>query len=209
MIKIWGRNTSSNVQKAMWAVGELGLEHTRIDIGGAFGMNKEPKYLAMNPNGLVPTLEEEDGFLLWESNSIVRYLAGKHDKNGRLEPRDAKQRAVASQWMDWQLSVIGPAIAPVFWGLIRTPPEKRDMAAIKAATEKTIAAMQILDARLGKTQFVAGDAFSYGDIPVGVMCYRYVQLVPDRPATPNLDRWYAAISARKAFKDQVGSVPLS
>jgi glutathione S-transferase len=163
----------------------------------------------MNPNGLVPTLEEEDGFLLWESNSIVRYLAGKHDKNGRLEPRDAKQRAVASQWMDWQLSVIGPAITPVFWGLIRTPPEKRDMAAIKAATEKTIAAMQILDARLGKTQFVAGDAFSYGDIPVGVMCYRYVQLVPDRPATPNLDRWYAAISARKAFKDQVGSVPLS
>ena len=108
MIKIWGRNTSSNVQKAMWAVGELGLEHTRIDVGGAFGKNKEPPYLAMNPNGLVPTLEEEDGFLLWESNSIVRYLAGKHDKSGVLEPKDAKQRALASQWMDWQLSVVGP-----------------------------------------------------------------------------------------------------
>ena len=90
MIKIWGRNTSYNVQKAMWAVGELKLEHTRIDIGGAFGMNKEPKYLAMNPNGLVPTLEEEDGFLLWESNSIVRYLAGKHDKAGvRIRPQNA------------------------------------------------------------------------------------------------------------------------
>jgi glutathione S-transferase len=209
MIKIWGRNTSSNVQKAMWAVGELGLAHTRIDIGGAFGMNKEPKYLAMNPNGLVPTLEEEDGFLLWESNSIVRYLAGKHDKTGALEPKDAKQRALASQWMDWQLSVIGPAITPVFWGLIRTPAEKRDMAAIKAGVDKTVAAMQMLEAQLGKTQFVAGDAFSYGDIPVGVMCYRFVQLVPDRPSMPNLDRWYAAISSRKAFKDQVGSVPLS
>src|SRR3569623_885753 len=159
MIKIWGRNTSSNVQKAMWAVGELGIEHTRIDVGGAFGKTKEAPYLAMNPNALVPTLEEEDGFTLWESNSIISYLAGK-----------------------------------------------RDMAAIKAGSEKTVAAMQILDAQLGKTQFVAGDAFSYGDIPVGVMCYRYVQLVPDRPATTNLDRWYAAISSRKAFRDHVGSV---
>ena len=209
MIKIWGRNTSSNVQKAMWAVGELGLEHTRIDVGGAFGKNKEPAYLAMNPNGLVPVLEEDDGFTLWESNSIVRYLAGKHDKAGTLEPKDAKQRAKASQWMDWQLSVLGPAITPVFWGLIRTPAEKRDMAAIKAGQEKTVTAMQMLDGQLGKTKFVAGDAFSYGDIPVGVMCYRYVQLVPDRPATPNLDRWYAAISSRKAFKDHVGSVKLS
>jgi glutathione S-transferase len=209
MIKIWGRNTSSNVQKAMWAVGELKLEHERIDIGGKFGMNREPKYLAMNPNGLVPTLEEEDGFLLWESNSIVRYLAGKHDKTGALEPKDLKQRALASQWMDWQLSVMGPAITPAFWGLIRTPEDKRDMAAIKASQEKSVVSMQMLDGWLGKRQFVAGDSFSYGDIPVGVMCYRYVQLVPARPATPNLDRWYAAISSRQAFKDHVGSIPLS
>ena len=209
MIKIWGRNTSSNVQKAMWAVGELKLEHQRIDIGGAFGMNREPKYLAMNPNGLVPTLEEEDGFLLWELNSVVRYLAGKYDKTGALEPKDAHQRGLAGQWMDWQLTVCGPAITPVFWGLIRTPPEKRDMAAIKAGAEKTVAAFKILDAQLGRTAFVAGPTFSYGDIPVGVMCYRYVQLVADRPPTPNLDRWYGAISARQAFKDQVGSVPLS
>lgn len=209
MIKIWGRNTSSNVQKAMWAIGELGLEHQRIDIGGAFGMNKEPKYLAMNPNGLVPTLEEEDGFLLWESNSIVRYLAGKHDKTGTLEPKDARQRGLASQWMDWQLSVLGPAITPAFWGLIRTPEEKRDMAAIKASQIRTTEVMNMLDAQLAKTAFVAGPAFSYGDIPVGVMCYRFRALVPDRPATPHLDRWYSAISGRKAFKDHVGSIPLS
>jgi len=207
MIKIWGRNTSSNVQKAMWAVGELGLAHERVDIGGPFGKNKEPAYLAMNPNGLVPTLEE-DGFLLWESNSIVRYLAGKYDKSGVLEPKDARQRALASQWMDWQLSVAGPAISGAFWGLIRTPPEKRDHAAIKASQEKISEAMKILDAQLGKTEFVAGSSFSYGDIPVGVMCYRYRQLVPGRPSTPNLDRWYDGISKHRPFQDHVGSIKL-
>ena len=114
MIKIWGRNTSSNVQKVMWAVGEIGLPHERIDIGGPFGKNREPAYLAKNPNGLVPTLEEEDGFLLWESNSIVRYLAAKH-RAGVLEPADAHARARANAWMDWQLSVVAPAISPPSW----------------------------------------------------------------------------------------------
>jgi glutathione S-transferase len=207
MLKIWGRNTSSNVQKAMWGVGELGLAHERIDIGGPFGKNKEPPYLAMNPNGLVPTLEEDDGFLLWESNSIVRYLAAKH-RASVLEPTDPKTRALAQKWMDWQLSVLGPAITPVFWGLVRTPPEKRDLAAIEAGKTKTTQAATILDAQLGKTAFVAGDAFSYGDIPVGVMTYRYMKLVPERPKLSNLERWYAAIAERKAFRDHVSSIPL-
>jgi len=208
VIKIWGRNTSSNVQKVMWAIGEIGLPHERIDIGGSFGKNREAAYLAMNPNGLVPTLEEEDSFLLWESNSIVRYLAAKH-KATVLEPADPRMRAVASQWMDWQLSVLGPAITPVFWGLIRTPPEKRDHTAIEEGKKKTTAAVKMMDDRLGKTAYLAGDGFSYGDIPVGIMSYRYRQLVPDRPPFPNFERWYAAISARPAFKAQVGSVPLS
>lgn len=209
MIKIWGRNTSSNVQKAMWAVGELGLEHTRLDVGGAFGKTKEAPYLAMNPNALVPTLEEEDGFTLWESNSITRYLASKHDKAGVIEPKDLKQRGLAHQWMDWQLSVVGPAITPAFWGLIRTAEDKRDHAAIKTSQEKTTEAMKMLDAQLAKTEYVAGPAFSYGDIPVGVMAYRYRQLVPGRPATPHLERWYGLISKRKAFHDHVGSIPLT
>jgi glutathione S-transferase len=208
-MKIWGRNTSANVQKVMWALGELGVEAERIDVGGVFGQNRDAPYLAMNPNGLVPTLEEDDGFLLWESNSIVRYLGAKFDKAGVLEPKDPHARALASQWMDWQLSVAGPGIGPAFWGLIRTPADKRDMAAIKASQQKSIENFAMLDTQLGKTPFVAGNAFSYGDIPVGVMCYRFVQLVPERPKTPNLDRWYAAISSRKPFKDHVGSVPLS
>jgi glutathione S-transferase len=207
MLKMWGRNTSSNVQKAMWAVGELKLPCERIDVGGAYGKTKEPFYLAMNPNSLVPTLEEEDGFTLWESNSVVRYLAGKH--GGTLEPKDPKVRAKASQWMDWQLSVMGPAITPVFWGLIRTPPEKRDQGAIDAGKEKTTTACKILDEQLGKTRFVAGEDFSYGDIPVGVMTRRYMELVPERPKLANLERWYGEIAVRPAFKEHCGGIPLT
>jgi len=208
MLKMWGRNTSSNVQKAMWAVGELKLPHERIDVGGTFGKTKEPFYLAMNPNSLVPVLEEEDGFTMWESNSICRYLAAKHTSRV-LEPADLKIRARAHMWMDWQLSVMGPAITPVFWGLIRTPPEKRDANAIAAGKEKTIAAVKMMEEQLGRTQYLASNEFSYGDIPVGIAIYRYMQLIPERPATPSLDRWYAAISSRPAFKEQVAVVPLS
>jgi glutathione S-transferase len=208
VIKIWGRNTSSNVQKVMWAVGEMSLPHERIDVGGAFGKNREAPYLSMNPNGLVPTLEEEDGYLLWESNSVVRYLAAKH-KSSVLEPADLRTLASASKWMDWQLSVLGPAITPVFWGLIRTAPEKRDHTAIEEGKKKTTAAVKMMDEQLAKTAYLAGDAFSYGDIPVGVMAYRYRQLVPDRPPLPHFERWYGAISSRQAFKDQVAAVPLS
>jgi len=208
MIKISGRNTSANVQKVMWAVGEIGLAHERIDIGGPFGKNREPAYLAMNPNGLVPTLEEEDGFLLWESNSIVRYLAAKH-RASVLEPADLRARARASAWMDWQLSVLAPAIFACFWGLVRTPPEKRDHAAIEESKKKTTAAIAILDADLARNGYVAGDAFSYGDIPAAVMANRYRQLVPERPPLRNFERWYAAIAARQAFKDQVAAVPLA
>ncbi len=208
MIKIWGRNTSANVQKVMWAIGEIGLPHERIDIGGPFGGNREAAYLAMNPNGLVPTLEEEDGFLLWESNTIVRYLAAKH-RAAVLEPADLRTRGRASAWMDWQLSVLGPAIFQCFWGLIRTPPEKRNYAAIEELKKRTTDAIALLDAQLGQSAFVAGDAFSYGDIPPAVMANRYRQLVPERPAFPNFERWYAAIAARPPFRDQVAAVKLA
>jgi glutathione S-transferase len=205
MIRVWGRNTSVNVQKVMWAIGELDLPHERIDVGGAFGKNREPAYLAMNPNGLVPTLEE-DGFFLWESNSIVRYLAAKFG-SGRLEPTDLRERARANSWMDWQLSVGSPAIFGMFWGLIRTPPEKRDHAAIAASREKTTAAMKILDAQLAKTAFVAGETLSMGDIPTALMAYRFRRLVPERSGLDNLERWFGAIEKRPAFQQHVLAVP--
>jgi glutathione S-transferase len=205
MIKIWGRTTSVNVQKVMWAVGELKLAHERIDVGGAFGKNREPAYLAMNPNGLVPTLEEDD-FILWESNSIVRYLAAKYGA-GTLEPSDLRARARAESWMDWQLSVVAPAIHGLFWGLVRTPPEKRDPAAVEASREKTAAALKILDAQLAKTRFVAGETLSMGDIPVALMAYRFRRLTEERTGIDNVERWFAEIEVRAAFKEHVLSIP--
>jgi glutathione S-transferase len=205
MIRIWGRNTSVNVQKVMWAIGELDLPHERIDIGGSFGKNDEPVYLAMNPNGLVPTLEE-DGFVLWESNAIVRYLAAKYGA-GRLEPADLRARAVANSWMDWQLSVASPAISPMFWGLIRTPPEKRDHAAIAASRERTFAAMRILDIQLARTAFLAGDALSMGDIPAALMTYRFRRLVPEPSGLDRLERWYLGMEQRPAFRQHVLAIP--
>jgi glutathione S-transferase len=208
MIKIWGRNTSSNVQKTMFAVGELKLAFERIDVGGAFGKNREAPYLAMNPNGLVPTLEEEDGFLLWESNSIIRYLASKHG-TGTLMPADPRTAARASQWMDWQLTVFGPALTPVFWNLIRTPPDARDHKAIADGRVKSTATVKMLDEHFAKTAHAAGETFSMGDIPIAIMAYRYRTLVPERPAFPNFERWYAAIAARPAFREHVSAIALT
>jgi glutathione S-transferase len=206
MLKVWGRNTSSNVQKVMWAVTEIGLPVERLDIGGPFGKNREMPYIGMNPNGLVPTIEEEDGFTLWESNSIVRYLAARHKSS--LEPADLRVRAQAQKWMDWQLTVMAPAIGPLFMGMVRTPPAERNAKAIEDSKVKTGEAARILDDQLGKTQFLAGDAFSYGDIPMGIMVWRYRELAPERPAFRNLDRWYAAIAARLGFQQHVQAIPL-
>lgn len=207
MVRVWGRNNSSNVQKVMWAIGELGVAHERIDIGGAFGKNKEPDYLAINPNGLVPTIQDGD-LTLWESNAIVRYLSAQYGA-GSLQPADLKTRALANQWMDWQLSVVSPAIVGAFWGLIRTAPENRNHAEISASQGKTTAAMTILDANLSRHAFVAGDAFSYGDIPLGVMALRFRKLVPQRPDLPHLERWYAALETRPAFHHHVSDIPLT
>jgi glutathione S-transferase len=206
MLKVWGRDTSSNVQKVMWAVTEIGLPVERIDIGGPFGKNREAPYLAMNPNGLVPTIEEEDGHTLWESNSIVRYLAAKHKSS--LEPADLKVRAQAQKWMDWQLSVMAPASLPMFLGLVRTPPAERNAKAIEESRARTAEAVRMLDDQLARTAFVAGDAFSYGDIPVGIMARRYRDLVPDRPTFGNFERWYAAIASRPGFQQHVQAIPL-
>src|SRR5262249_31303123 len=162
----------------------------------------------ITPTGLGPTREEEDGFILWESTSVVRYLAAKPGA-GTLEPADARARAGAGQWMDWQLAVASPAIFRAFWGLIRTPPEKRDHAAIAESQKKTTEAMAIVDAELAKTAYLADDEFSMGDIPVALVAFRFRQIVPQRPPLPNLERWYGEIEKRPAFRDHVLAVPLT
>ena len=201
MLKILGRNNSSNVQKVLWALGELGLEYTRDDIGGPFGGNRETDYLIMNPNGLVPTLIDGDT-VLWESNVIVRYLARKYAPNSLL-PDSLTDLARAEQWMDWQQTVVAPAHFPVFWGLIRTAPEDRDLDAINNGRDRFEQVMTILDHHLSGSAFVGGETLSMADIPVGIMVYRWFTLDIERMELPSLNRWYQKLTDRPAYKEAV------
>ena len=201
MIKIWGRTDSSNVQKVLWCGGELGIEFERQDWGGKFGGNKDPDYLAMNPNGLVPTMKDGD-FILWESNSIMRYLNAKYG-NGKLLPSAPEGMAAANRWMDWQLSAFNPIIVPLFFATIRTPPEKRDPQAVQSATEKTAKAWQMVEEQLSKSRFLGGEEFSLGDIPLGVWAYRWFNLPIDRPKQPHIENWYAGLTQRKPYQAHI------
>jgi glutathione S-transferase len=207
MLRIWGRKNSINVQKVMWTVGELGLKHERIDAGGAFGRNKDADYLKMNPNGLVPVLQEGD-LTLWESNVIVRYLGARHG-DGNFWPSDPRQRALSDMWMEWMVTTINPAIFPTFWGLIRTPPEQRDMNAIEAARVKTADLLKIFEAHMAHRQFVGGTNFSIGDIPMGVFVKRWFALPIQRPNLPNVAAYYDRLKQRPAFVEHVESIPLT
>src|SRR3981081_4085762 len=131
MLRIWGRLSSVNVQKVVWCADELGLDYERIDAGGSFGLTRTPEYLAMNPNALVPVIED-DGLILYESNAIVRYLAAR-DSPGGLWPRGLRQSADVDRWMEWQSTSFTPAMRDIFWQLVRTPAERRDAKAIEAS----------------------------------------------------------------------------
>lgn len=206
MLRIWGRANSINVQKVMWAVGELGLAHERIDAGGAFGGLDSPEYGALNPNRKVPTIDD-DGVVVWESNACVRYLAARYGAGG-LWPEDPAARSEADRWMDWQATTLHPDMTPIFWGLIRTPEAERDHAAIAAATGRLAASWRILDAHLAAGDFVAGARLTMGDIPVGAACYRYYALPITRPALPHLEAWYERLCARAPFCEHV-MIPLT
>jgi len=205
MLTIWGRGNSVNVQKALWCCEEMDIAYRRIDAGGAFGVVNTPEYRKLNPNGLVPTIDD-DGFVLWESNAVVRYLAGKH--GGGLWPVDPRTRAIADQWMDWQVSTFWPAIRPIFMGLVRTKEAERDLAAIETSRGKTAELLSIVDAHLESRQYLAGDAFTMGDIPMGCAVWRWMALPIERPRLPNLQRWSDALQARAAYR-KVVMLPLS
>jgi len=206
MLKIWGRANSSNVKKVTWLCEEIGLPYERIDAGMAFGVVNTPEYRKLNPNGLVPTIDD-DGFILWESNAIVRYLAAKHAA-GTLWPADLKIRADADRWMDWCTTTLAPAFIPVFLNLVRTPPEKRNMQAIEDGSNKTAEVLARLDAALAGRNFVAGDHFTMADIAFGPVVYLVNNVSFDRPKLANYDAWYARISGRPAF-GKVVALPVS
>jgi len=207
MLTILGRNTSANVQKVTWLCDECKIENKREDIGGKFGGNDKPEYLKLNPNGRVPTIID-DGFVMWESNAIVQYLASKHAQ-GTWYPTDLKARGRAVQWMDWAVSTYSPAAGPVFMGLIRTPPEKRDMAAINKARDAWSKNVAMLDDHLAGSKYIAGDAITMGDMPVAIFTWRWFGLSIQRETYANVKRWYDSIAARPAFKKNVIDIGLS
>jgi glutathione S-transferase len=205
MLKILGRRTSGNVMKPLWALDEIGIEYEQVDIGGPFGGNDRPEYRAQNPNGLVPTLVE-DGFVMWESNAITRYLCAKFAM-GVLCPEDPRERAEADKWMDWKLSTVARIMIPIFWGLVRTAPEDRNHDQITAAIEDSFPIWEILDKHLADRPYVAGDRLTMGDIPLGPQLHRWMMLVEDRPSMPHLEAWYQRLTERPAFKKNV-MIPL-
>ncbi len=148
-----------------------------------FGVVKTPEYKRMNPNSLVPTIDD-DGFVLWESHAIVRYLAAKHGA-GTLWPADLKQRADSDRWMDWAYT-FQAQFRTVFWGLVRTPPEKRDMTAIEEARKKCAELLAIPDHYLSNRPYFAGNSLTIGDIPLGCHVQLWMRLPIERPALPNL-----------------------
>ena len=206
MLKIWGRISSVNVQKVMWAVSELGLAHERIDAGLHFGAVNETWYRAMNPNGRVPVIDD-DGFVLYESNAITRYLSTQYGM-GSLCPADVQTRAAADRWMDWATTTMHPVMTPLFWGLIRTPPEKRDPAALDQQRADMEGVMAILDAHLASQPFVAGETLTMGDIPAGCFTQRWSALPIERGTHTHLNAWLARLRARAGFAEYV-VMPLS
>ncbi|MCZ6765271.1 MAG: glutathione S-transferase [Alphaproteobacteria bacterium] len=202
MLQILGRNNSVNVQKVLWTCVELDIGYERTDIGGPFGGNDQPEYLAKNPNGLVPTVEDGD-LVIWESNAIVRYLAAKHNDGSGFLPADPGERALAEQWMDWQLSAFWPPLMPVFIALVRTAPERRDMAAIDAGVAQTALMAAILDGHLARNDYLAGDRFTMGDVPVGGILYRWLNLDIERPDHPHLTAYYQRLCDRAGYREHV------
>jgi glutathione S-transferase len=208
---VWGRKTSSNVMKALWGLGELGLPFERIDVGGAFGKTDTPEYRGMNPTGLVPTLQEDD-FTLWESNAILRYLCHAYAPHSPMWPQEPHARANIDRWMDAQQTVLNRPMSAVFWGLVRTPADKRDLTAVAGAIADTAKAWGMIEPLLARHAYIAGDTFTLCDIPWGVHAHRWFgmdYLGLTRPAFPALRAWYERLCARPAYQEHVVGCPIT
>jgi glutathione S-transferase len=198
-LTIWGRANSVNVQKVLWCLRELDLAYERIDAGMAFGRNNETDYLAMNPNGRVPTLVDGD-YVLWESNSVMRYLVLAYAPASPIYPSAPRRRASIDRWLDWTLSTLQPVDRPVFWALVRTPVEKRDMVAIQKDADAEAVQWRIVDAQLATRRFIEGDDFTIADIALGAYARRWFGVEGIRkPRLTHLERWFAQYASRPGF----------
>ena len=202
MLKIWGRKNSSNVRKPLWAAEELGLAYEAIDAGGAFGVVDTPEYRAMNPNGRVPVIED-DGFVLWESNAIVRYLLARHAPDSNWYSADPRARAVADKWMDWTTSSFAGPFRTVFWGVVRTPADKQDWTAINAAIKECNELLGMADSALASQPYLSGKDIGMGDIPLGSFIYAWFEMPIERAPQPHLQAWYERLKQRPAYRKAV------
>ncbi|WP_415844806.1 glutathione S-transferase family protein [Stutzerimonas zhaodongensis] len=201
MLKLWGRNNSTNVKKPLWCLEELKVPYTRIDAGGAFGIVGEPEFVAKNPNKLVPCLEDGE-LVLWESNAIVRYLAARYGE-GSLWNTDPAQRAEADKWMDWATSTLAAPFRPVFWNVVRTAPEQRDMAAVQTGLAECSKLLTIVDQTLAEQPYLSGESLGMGDIPLGCFAYAWFEMPIERPDLPHLRDWYDRLRQRPAYQAAV------
>jgi len=201
MLRIWGRKNSINVQKVMWAVGELGLSQERIDAGGQFGGLNTDAFGKMNPNRRVPVIED-GGVVIWESHAILRYLAAKYG-GGSLWPVDAAARSQCDMWMDWTLADLQSAFIGLFWSFWRTPEPQRNLRLIQQQLTRSNVLFQLLDKHLDGRKFITGDQLTMGDIPAGAQLYRYFNLSIERPALPNVQAWYARLRERDSYRTNV------
>jgi glutathione S-transferase len=202
MLKVWGRRSSFNVQKVMWLVGELGLAHQHVDAGGRFGGLDAPEFLAMNPHGRIPVIRDDDA-TVWESHAILRYLAARHGAE-RFWSADPAARARVDGWMDWSQTSLQPDfLVGVFWGFYRTPEDKRNWPAIRAALARSASHFTKLDRLLEGRSFLLGDALTLADITAGTSLYRYFELEIERPRLLEVERWYQSLQQRPAFREHV------
>jgi len=205
-LRLWGHHKSINVQKILWALDELELDYERVEVGGSFGRVRDADYLALNPNGLIPTLED-GGFALWESNAILRYLAGRYGRDPFF-PTNPLLRARADGWVEWYSSTFWANVRPIVVQLLRTAEHERDQRVLDSFLQNATAAVQILDRELTKKPYVAGEHFSFGDLPLAAAAQRWFNLPISRPVTPRVQAWYARIAERPGFKRWIDLLPL-
>ena len=202
MLKVWGRKNSSNVRKVLWCAEELALPYKREEAGGAFGVVDSPQYRALNPNGRVPMIED-DGFVLWESNAIVRYLAARYGDDTSWYPSDVRVRAQADKWMDWTTASFAGPFRDVFWGVLRTPADQQDWLLITAASKTCAELLSIVDQALSEKPYLSGDEIGMGDIPLGSFIYAWFEMPIERPQMLHLSAWYERLKLRPAYRNAV------
>lgn len=202
MLKVWGRKNSSNVRKVLWCAEELALPYKREEAGGAFGVVDSPQYRALNPNGRVPMIED-DGFVLWESNAIVRYLAARYGDDTSWYPSDVRVRAQADKWMDWTTASFAGPFRDVFWGVLRTPADQQDWLQINAASNTCAELLSIVDQALSEKPYLSGDEIGMGDIPLGSFIYAWFEMPIERPQMLHLSAWYERLKLRPAYRNAV------